>query len=107
MHVLKYFNILKYYQCQLLCVGHKSYINVNLSLFAEHKHVQDVKEEMEDIAICEPSEGLGGGTPGATEASKRSSAKMGPDSNQSTSSKRARVSGEVSQAQTILSDIIY
>lgn len=69
---------------------------MNLSLFAEHKHVQDVKEETEDFAICEPPEGLGGGSPGATEAGKRSSAEMGPDTNQSTSSKRVRVSGEVS-----------
>uniref|UniRef100_A0A3Q3MH58 BEN domain containing 3 n=1 Tax=Mastacembelus armatus TaxID=205130 RepID=A0A3Q3MH58_9TELE len=61
----------------------------------EHKHVQDIKEEMEDFAICEPTEGLGGGSPGATEAGKRSSAKMGPDTNQSTSSKRARVCDEM------------
>lgn len=65
-------------------------------LFAEQKHVRDVKEEMEDIAIAKSPEGLGGGTPGAVEAGKRSSAKMGPDSNQSTSSKRARVTDEVS-----------
>lgn len=71
--------------------------NVNLSLFVEHKHVQDVKEEMEDLAICEPHEGLGGGgSPGATEAGKRSSAEMGSHTNHSTSSKRVRVSGEVS-----------
>ncbi|XP_070698319.1 BEN domain-containing protein 3 [Pempheris klunzingeri] len=61
----------------------------------EHKHVQDVKEEMEDFAICESPEGLGGGSPGATEAGKRPSAEMGPDTNQSTSSKRVRVSGEM------------
>lgn len=79
-------------------LNHRRFFNkggIHLSLLAEHKHVQDVKEETEDIAICEPSEGLGGGTPGAAEAGKRSSAKMGPDSNQSTSSKRARVSSEV------------
>ena len=70
--------------------------NVNLSVFAEHKHVQDVKEESEDFAICEPPEGLGAGSPGATEAGKRPSAEIGPYTNQSTSSKRARVSGEVS-----------
>ncbi|XP_026211372.1 BEN domain-containing protein 3 [Anabas testudineus] len=61
----------------------------------EHKHVQDVKEEMEDIAICKPAEGLGGGTPSAAKAGKRSSAKRDPESNQSTSSKRARVSSEM------------
>lgn len=70
--------------------------NVNLSFFAEHKHVQDVKEETEDYAICEQPEGLEGGSDGATEAGKRTSPEMGPDSDQSTSSKRARVSGEVS-----------
>ncbi|XP_039641951.1 BEN domain-containing protein 3 isoform X1 [Perca fluviatilis] len=61
----------------------------------EHKHVQDVKEESEDFAICEPPEGLGAGSPGATEAGKRPSAEIGPYTNQSTSSKRARVSGEM------------
>uniref|UniRef100_A0A3Q4ANV6 BEN domain-containing protein n=1 Tax=Mola mola TaxID=94237 RepID=A0A3Q4ANV6_MOLML len=50
---------------------------------------------MEDLAICKPHEGLGGeGSPGATEAGKRSSAAMDPHTNRSTSSKRARVSGE-------------
>lgn len=61
----------------------------------EHKHVQDVKEETEDFAICEPPQGRGGGSPGTTEASKRSSTEMGPDTDQSTSSKRARVSSEM------------
>ncbi|KAK2826367.1 hypothetical protein Q5P01_020581 [Channa striata] len=61
----------------------------------EHKHVQDVKEEMEDIAICELPKELGGDTPGEIEAGKRSSAKMGPDANQSISGKRAKVSGEM------------
>ncbi|KAM9842827.1 BEN domain-containing protein 3 [Aulostomus maculatus] len=61
----------------------------------DHKHVPDVKEEMEDFAICEPGEGHGGGSPGATKAGKRTSAEMGPDANQSTSSKRPRVSGEM------------
>ncbi|XP_068574184.1 BEN domain-containing protein 3 [Cebidichthys violaceus] len=61
----------------------------------EHKHVQDVKEESEDFVICEPPEGLGGGPPGATEAGKRPSAGVGPYTNQSTSSKRARLSGEM------------
>ncbi|XP_028994750.1 BEN domain-containing protein 3 isoform X2 [Betta splendens] len=58
----------------------------------KRKHVQDIKEEMEDIAICEPPDGVEGGTP--TEAGKRPSAKMGADAKQSTGSKRARVSGE-------------
>lgn len=62
--------------------------------FAEQKHVQDIKEEMEDIAICEPSDGIDGGP----EAGKRPSAKMGADSKQSTGSKRARVTGEVGKA---------
>ncbi|XP_037652349.1 BEN domain-containing protein 3 isoform X2 [Sebastes umbrosus] len=61
----------------------------------EHKHVQDFKEESEDFAICESPEGLGGGSPGATEAVKRPSAEIGPYTNQSSSSKRARVSGEM------------
>ncbi|XP_038584131.1 BEN domain-containing protein 3 isoform X1 [Micropterus salmoides] len=61
----------------------------------EHKHVEDVKEETEEFAICEPPKGLGRGSPGAAEAGKRSSAEMGPDTNQSTSSKRVRVSGEM------------
>lgn len=73
------------------------------SHFTEHEHVQDVKEEAEDFAICEPPEGeaggAGGGSPGVTEAGKRTSAEMGPDTNQSTSSKRARVSGEVSSGK--------
>lgn len=78
---------------------------MNLSLFAEHKHVQEVKEETEDYAICEQPEGLGGGSHGATEGGKRTSREMGPVTDQSTSSKRARVSGEVSQPQTILSTL--
>ncbi|XP_041827236.1 BEN domain-containing protein 3 [Melanotaenia boesemani] len=61
----------------------------------EHKHVQDVKEETEDFAICEQPQGHQGGTPGATEAGKRLSAEMGTDTHQSTSSKRARVSNEM------------
>ncbi|XP_029900459.1 BEN domain-containing protein 3 isoform X2 [Myripristis murdjan] len=63
----------------------------------EQKHAQGIKEETEDFAICEPAEGLGGGSPGATEAGKRTSTEMGSDTNQSTSSKRARVSGETRQ----------
>lgn len=69
-----------------------------MSLLAEHKHVQDVKEETEDFAICESH---GGGSPGATEAGKRTSGEMGADTNRSTCSKRARVSGEVSHSHTI------
>ncbi|XP_039992847.1 BEN domain-containing protein 3 isoform X2 [Xiphias gladius] len=61
----------------------------------EHKHVQEVKEETEDYAICEQPEGLGGGSHGATEGGKRTSREMGPVTDQSTSSKRARVSGEM------------
>ncbi|XP_069580014.1 BEN domain-containing protein 3 [Brachyistius frenatus] len=61
----------------------------------EHKHVQDIKEEMEDFAICEPSPEHGGGSPEATEAGKRSAAELRPDADQSTSSKRARVSSEM------------
>ncbi|XP_059209789.1 BEN domain-containing protein 3 isoform X1 [Centropristis striata] len=63
----------------------------------EHEHVEDVKEESDDFAICEPPAGLRGGSPGATEAGKRPSAEMGSYTNQSTSSKRARVSGEMRQ----------
>nr|XP_020477576.1 BEN domain-containing protein 3 [Monopterus albus] len=70
-------------------------VSVDTMLEKEHKHVQDVKEETDEFAICESPEGLDGGCPGATEAGKRSSAKMGCDTNQSTSSKRARVSGEM------------
>ncbi|XP_060918458.1 BEN domain-containing protein 3 [Labrus mixtus] len=58
----------------------------------EHKHAQDFKEETDDFAICEPSEGHGGGFP---EAGKRSSAEMGSNTTQSTGSKRIRVSCEM------------
>uniref|UniRef100_A0AAZ1Y543 BEN domain-containing protein n=1 Tax=Oreochromis aureus TaxID=47969 RepID=A0AAZ1Y543_OREAU len=61
----------------------------------EHKHVQDYKEETEDIAISEQPQVRGGGSSGAAEAGKRSSAEMGPDADQSTSSKRVRVSSEM------------
>ncbi|XP_029983123.1 BEN domain-containing protein 3 isoform X2 [Sphaeramia orbicularis] len=61
----------------------------------EHKHIQDVKEEMEDFAIGEPPEGHGGQSPGSNEATKRTSAEMDPNTNQSTSNKRARLSGEM------------
>ncbi|CAI5695477.1 unnamed protein product [Oreochromis niloticus] len=61
----------------------------------EHKHVQDYKEETEDIAISEQPQVRGRGSSGAAEAGKRSSAEMGPDADQSTSSKRVRVSSEM------------
>lgn len=71
--------------------------DVTLSFCVEHKHVQEVKEEMEDFAICKPHEGLGGGGGGGSpEAGKRSSAEMDCHTDQSSSSKRVRVSGEVS-----------
>lgn len=68
---------------------------MNLSLSAECKHVQDVKEETEDYAISKQAEAHGGGSHGETEAGKRTSAEMGSDTDQSTSSKRARLSSEV------------
>ncbi|XP_029972873.1 BEN domain-containing protein 3 [Salarias fasciatus] len=61
----------------------------------DHKHVEEVKEETEDFAICEPPQGCGGGSPEAVGAAKRSSADIGPDADQSTSSKIARVSTEM------------
>lgn len=63
-------------------------------MFLEHTQEQDVKEEMEDLAVCKPHEG-GRGSPGLTEIGKRPSADMGSHTKQSTSSKRVRVSGEV------------
>ncbi|CAG5866139.1 unnamed protein product [Menidia menidia] len=57
--------------------------------------VHDVKEETEDYAICKPPAGHEGGSPVAVETGKRSSAEIVPDTNQSTSSKRPRVSGEM------------
>lgn len=61
----------------------------------DHKHGQDVKEEAEDFAICEPPQGCEGGSPEAGGAGKRSSSEIGPDADQSTSSKIARVSVEM------------
>ncbi|XP_056152348.1 BEN domain-containing protein 3 [Lampris incognitus] len=58
------------------------------------KPVQDIKEETEDFAISEPVEGVEGGSPGAAEAGKRTSAEMGCDTTHSTSSKRVRVSSK-------------
>jgi len=71
-------------------------VNVNLSLFAEHNHVQDVKEESEDVSICQSPEALGGGSPGAPEAGSRPSSGRGLYTYQTTGSKRARLSSEVS-----------
>eukprot|EP00066_Takifugu_rubripes_P023473 XP_011612739.1 PREDICTED: BEN domain-containing protein 3 isoform X2 [Takifugu rubripes] len=61
----------------------------------EHKDVQDFKEEPEDLAICKPDEGFGGGSPGASETGKRSCSEIGPQTNKSTCSKRVKVSGEM------------
>ena len=74
---------------------------MEMSALAEHKHVQDLKEETEDFAIGEPPEGHGEGSPGAAAAGKRTRADVGPDADQSTSSKKARVSGEVSCSQKV------
>lgn len=63
----------------------------------DHKHVQDVKEEAEDFAICKQPPGCADGSPEATRAGKRSSSEIGPDTDQSTSSKIARVSNEMRQ----------
>ncbi|XP_074547357.1 BEN domain-containing protein 3 [Halichoeres trimaculatus] len=61
----------------------------------EHKDAQDFKEEMDDFAICEPPDGLGGRSPEAIEAGKRSSAEISPNTTQSTSGKRVKVSCEM------------
>ncbi|RVE56975.1 hypothetical protein OJAV_G00211600 [Oryzias javanicus] len=61
----------------------------------EKNNVQEVKEEMDDFAVCGQSENKEGGTPSAAEVNKRSSAEFNSDTHQSTSSKRARVSSEV------------
>ncbi|KAM3594282.1 uncharacterized protein V6R79_005032 [Siganus canaliculatus] len=61
----------------------------------EHKHVLDVKEEMDDSAIGEPPEGLGGGSPQSFEAGKRPSTDLGPHTNQPNSGKRVRISGDM------------
>lgn len=66
-----------------------------LIIFLEHKHVLDFKEEPEDLAICKPDEGFGGGSPGVSETGKRSSSEIGSPTNKSTCSKRVKVSGEV------------
>lgn len=84
-------------KCNHMNLHNLNKVNVNLSLSAECKHVQDVKEETEDYAISKQPEAHGGGSPGETEAGKRASADMGSDTDQSTSSKRARLSTEVSK----------
>lgn len=61
----------------------------------EHNHVQDVKEESEDVSICQSPEALGGGSPGAPEAGSRPSSGRGPYTYQTTGSKRARLSSEM------------
>lgn len=58
----------------------------------EQKDAQDFKEEMDDFAISDPPDGLGGRSPETTEAGKRSSAEIGPNTTQSTSGKRVKVS---------------
>uniref|UniRef100_A0A3Q2R0B3 BEN domain containing 3 n=2 Tax=Fundulus heteroclitus TaxID=8078 RepID=A0A3Q2R0B3_FUNHE len=66
----------------------------------EHQHVQDVKEEEEDFAVCEPSQAHEGGSSEASEANKRSRAEVSPETRQSTRNKRARVCSEVRQRLT-------
>ncbi|XP_034531745.1 BEN domain-containing protein 3 isoform X1 [Notolabrus celidotus] len=61
----------------------------------EHKDVKDFKEEMDDFAICDPPDELGGRSPGDSEAGKRSYAELGSNKTQSTSSKRVKVSCEM------------
>uniref|UniRef100_A0A3P9LXQ1 BEN domain containing 3 n=1 Tax=Oryzias latipes TaxID=8090 RepID=A0A3P9LXQ1_ORYLA len=61
----------------------------------EKNNVQEVKEEMEDVAVCGQSQhDKEEGTPATTEVNKRSSAEFCSDTHQSTSSKRLRVSSE-------------
>ncbi|MEQ2264237.1 hypothetical protein XENORESO_010566 [Xenotaenia resolanae] len=66
----------------------------------EHQHIQDVKEEEEDFAVCEPSHAHERGSPEPSEANKRSSGEVSPETHQSTSNKRARVCSEVRQCLT-------
>lgn len=80
-----------------------AFVFFNLVLFTEH--VRDVKEEEVDFAICEPSRRREGGSPAATEVNKRS-AEVVPDAHQSASSKRARVSSEVTLDLTSLNPLI-
>lgn len=85
-------------QSNICCYSFGSKIALYILLFAENKHIQDVKEEMEDFAIGEPPEGHGGQSPGSNEAIKRTSAEMDPNANQSTSNKRARLYAEVTKS---------
>ncbi|XP_007575796.1 BEN domain-containing protein 3 [Poecilia formosa] len=62
----------------------------------EHQHIQDVKKEKEDFAVCERTQAHEGGSPEVSEANKRSSA----ETHQSTSNKRARVCSEVRKCLT-------
>lgn len=66
-----------------------------LGLFTEYQLFQDVKEEKEDFAVCEPTQAHEGGSPEASEAIKRSSAEVSSETHQSTGNKRARVCSEV------------
>ncbi|XP_054652333.1 BEN domain-containing protein 3 isoform X2 [Dunckerocampus dactyliophorus] len=61
----------------------------------ERKHVKKCKEETEDFAVCEAPGECGGGSPGATEAGKRTSAEMEHDTEQYSCSKRVRIAGEM------------
>lgn len=58
----------------------------------KNKHAQDVKDEMEDFAIGGPPDKHGGECPGSTEATKRS-----VENDQSSSNKRARITGKMRQ----------
>ncbi|CAL8285705.1 unnamed protein product [Lota lota] len=75
-------------------------ISKETMLGEEQQLVQDLKEETDDFAICEPVEGLGGCSPGSTETGKRTFAEMGSDINQPTSRKIFRVSEEIKQQLT-------
>nr|XP_057946541.1 BEN domain-containing protein 3 isoform X2 [Doryrhamphus excisus]XP_057946542.1 BEN domain-containing protein 3 isoform X2 [Doryrhamphus excisus] len=61
----------------------------------EHKHVKKCKEETEDFVVCEAPGKCGGGSPGANEAGKRTSAEMEHDTEQYSCSKRVRITGEM------------
>ncbi|XP_077476873.1 BEN domain-containing protein 3 isoform X1 [Stigmatopora argus] len=64
----------------------------HLCLLSEHKHGK--KDQPEDLAFWEEPRSHGD-SPGYTEAGKRSSSEMEPDSKQSLSGKRVRVTGEM------------
>lgn len=66
----------------------------------EHQHIQDVKEEKEDFAVCELAQAREGGSPEASEAIKRSSGEVSSETHQSTTYKRARVCSEVRKCLT-------